>query len=149
MRLGRPHRQYIQHTFEMVFLMLKPFNEENVVLMEQMFTHWASTAFNQWSPIGKVSDSPLRHSQIARIVGEIGGATACAYLEVELSDPSLDPSVRMTVVTVLGEIGLRQHVEMVERECRADEGVVRKVAFRAFEKICLRHGLHLFEGDPE
>ena len=40
-------------------------------------------------------------------IGRIGDATACAYLEVELSDPSLDPSVRMTIITVLGDIGLR------------------------------------------
>ena len=56
-------------------------------------------------------------------MGEIGDPTACAYLEGELSDPSLDPSVRMTIVTVLGDIGLRQHVN--ECECRVVEGVVR------------------------
>ena len=40
-------------------------------------------------------------------IGEIGDVTACAYLEVELSDSSLDPSVRLTIITVLGDIGLR------------------------------------------
>ena len=38
---------------------------------------------------------------------------------------------------------------MVQREWRVAEGVVRQVAFQALEEICHRHGLHLFEGDPE
>ena len=142
----------------MVSLILQPFQIENVVSMEQQLKRWAIEGFDKpnWERLGgsnllhlRQMRTPLHLRQIAKQMEEIGDINACAYLEEELNDKSTEPSVRMTVVTVLGEIGMRQHLDVIEQQCLHPEGIVRKVALKAFKNICRRFGEHQLDDDPK